>query len=132
MICVALFTVYELAEVLPNFTAVAPINFVPVIVTDVLPPSGPATGDLAVMVGLLHRCIGRLMKSADCRREVTVISTVPAEPTGEVAVIEVALFTVYEAAAIMPNFTAVAPVKPVPVIVTGALPPSGRATGDGH
>jgi hypothetical protein len=50
-----------------------------------------------------------------------VTSTIP-EPAGLVAVIEVALFTVYEVAAVLPKVTAVAPVKPVPVIVT-ELPP---------
>ena len=49
---------------------------------------------------------------------VTVTSTAPALPAGEVAVICVALLTVNEVAAVPPNFTAVAPVKLVPVIVT--------------
>jgi hypothetical protein len=61
---------------------------------------------------------------------VTRISTIPAEPAGLVAVIEVALFTVYEAAAVLPNFTAVAPVKPVPVIATEVPPAIGPTTGE--
>jgi hypothetical protein len=60
---------------------------------------------------------------------VTVISTVPV-PAGLVAVIEVALFTVYEAAAVLPNFTPLAPVKPVPVIVTEVPPAIGPAAGE--
>ena len=48
---------------------------------------------------------------------VTVTSTVPVDSAGEVAVIWVALFTV-KLAAVVPNFTAVAPVRPVPVMVT--------------
>src|SRR5258708_20924111 len=52
---------------------------------------------------------------------VTVTSTVPT-PVGEVAVIWVALLTVKEAAALLPNLTAVAPEKLVPVMVT-LLPP---------
>ena len=55
------------------------------------------------------------------------MSTVPAELAGLVAVIEVALFTVYEVAAVLPNFTAVAPVKLVPVIVTEVPPATGPA-----
>jgi hypothetical protein len=55
------------------------------------------------------------------------MSTVPAELAGLVAVIEVALFTVYEVAAVLPNITAVAPVKPVPVIVTEVPPATGPA-----
>jgi hypothetical protein len=52
---------------------------------------------------------------------VTVTSTVPTASTGDVAVIDVAEFTV-NGAAVPPNLTAVAPVKPVPVIVT-VVPP---------
>ena len=52
----------------------------------------------------------------------TVTSTVPAAPAGEVAVIEVALLTVNDTEAV-PNFTAVVPVKLVPVIVT-LVPPA--------
>ena len=53
---------------------------------------------------------------------VTVTSTAPTEPAGEVAVIEFALLTVNVADAV-PNFTLVAPVKLVPVIVT-LVPPA--------
>ena len=53
---------------------------------------------------------------------VTVMSTAPALPAGDVAVIEVALLTVNDVAAMAPNFTAVAPVRLVPVIVTDVLP----------
>jgi hypothetical protein len=58
---------------------------------------------------------------------VTVISTVP-EPAGATAVIEVALETVNDVAAVLPNLTAVAPVKDVPVMVT--LDPARPAAGD--
>ena len=47
---------------------------------------------------------------------------VPAEWAGEVTVIELALLTVNVVAEVVPNLTAVAPVKPVPVIVT-VVPP---------
>ena len=53
---------------------------------------------------------------------VTVTSTVPAAPAGEVAVIEVADTTVTPVASAVPNFTAVAPVRLVPVMVTGVPP----------
>ena len=53
---------------------------------------------------------------------VTVTSTVPATPEGLVAVIWVALTTVTAVAALAPKLTAVAPVKSVPVIVTGVPP----------
>ena len=60
---------------------------------------------------------------------VTVMSTVPAEPAGAVAVIWVALLTVTLVALVVPNLTAVAPVKLVPVIVTLVPPAVGPATG---
>jgi hypothetical protein len=52
------------------------------------------------------------------------MSTVP-EPAGATADILVAEFTVKDVAAVPPNLTDVAPVKPVPVIVT-AVPPDAR------
>lgn len=52
---------------------------------------------------------------------VTVTSTVPA-PGGEVAVIDVAELTVKLVALLAPNFTAVAPVNPVPVTATEVVP----------
>ena len=55
-------------------------------------------------------------------------STVPV-PAGDVAVIDVALLTVNVVAAVAPNFTAVAPVKLVPVIVTDVPPAVGPELG---
>ena len=53
----------------------------------------------------------------------TVMSTTPAPPAGDVAVICVDEFTV-KLAALDPNFTAVAPLKSVPVMTT-VVPPDG-------
>jgi hypothetical protein len=58
---------------------------------------------------------------------VTVICAVPV-PAGDVAVIEVAEFTVKLAAAVAPKWTAVAPVKLAPVIVT-LVPPAVEPLG---
>jgi len=60
---------------------------------------------------------------------VTVMSIVPALPAGVVAVIDVALFTVKLVAFVAPNFTAVAPVKFVPVIATLVPPALGPLVG---
>jgi hypothetical protein len=60
---------------------------------------------------------------------VTVTSTVPA-PAGDVAVIEVAELTVTPVADAPPNFTAVAPLKLVPVIVTKVPPATGPPVGE--
>ena len=51
VIWVALLTVKPVAAVVPKSTAVAPVKFVPVIVTLVPPAGGPAVGLTAVTVG---------------------------------------------------------------------------------
>ena len=51
MIDVAEFTTTPVAALLPNLTPVAPMKFVPVIVTVVPPPAGPDFGLIAVTVG---------------------------------------------------------------------------------
>jgi hypothetical protein len=56
---------------------------------------------------------------------VTVVFTVPFVPGGDFAVIDVAEFTAKLDAFVEPNFTAVAPVKLVPVMVT-EVPPAAR------
>jgi len=60
---------------------------------------------------------------------VTVTSTVPL-PAGEVAAIDVALLTVNEVALVLPNFTAVARVKLLPVMITGVPPATGPLFGE--
>jgi hypothetical protein len=60
---------------------------------------------------------------------VTTTLVVPAEPVGVVAVIEVELTTVRLVTVAPPIVTAVAPVKPVPVIVTDCPPASGPDDG---
>jgi len=54
--------------------------------------------------------------------EVTVISTNPAEPAGDIALIIASLVTVNEVAGVPLKLTAVAPVKPVPVMNTVSPP----------
>ena len=51
VIWVAEFTVKPVAGVAPKLTAVAPLKFVPVIITDVPPEVGPAVGEIDVTVG---------------------------------------------------------------------------------
>jgi hypothetical protein len=60
---------------------------------------------------------------------VTVTSIVPVLPAGEVAVTEVALLTTTPVAALAPKWTAVAPVREVPVMVTLVPPATGPAPG---
>ena len=51
VIWVAELTVKPVAGVAPKLTAVAPVKFVPVIVTDVPPVAGPEVGEIDVTVG---------------------------------------------------------------------------------
>ena len=60
---------------------------------------------------------------------VTVTSTAPDDPAGEVMVMEVALLTFRFEPAALPKSTAVAPVKPVPVTVTDVPPVVGPEEG---
>ena len=63
------------------------------------------------------------------RGVVTVTSTLPAEPAGDVAVIDVSEMTVNAAAVPTRSRRRSTPVKPVPVIVTGVPPAAGPAEG---
>jgi hypothetical protein len=60
---------------------------------------------------------------------VTVTSTAPAVPAGEVAVTVVSLTKTTLVAGVVPKFTAVPPVKPLPVIVTFVPPVVGPEFG---
>jgi hypothetical protein len=122
VIDVALSAVIAAAAV-PKSTAVAFERLVPVIVTDVLPAVGPVDGLMAVTVGgetNVNWSAELVVLVPD--GVVTVMSAVPAEPAGEVAVICVPLLTVNEVAVLVPTLTPVAPVKLVPVIVTDVPP----------
>lgn len=59
----------------------------------------------------------------------TVTSTTPL-PAGATAVIDLALLMAKDAALVAPNFTAVAPVKSMPVIVTAVPPAAGPLFGE--
>jgi hypothetical protein len=127
---VSLTTVTPVATALPKLTVTGAMNPVPVMVTDVPPASGPALGRTAVTVGTA----AYVKWSAELVAEVppgvvTVTSTMLAAPAGEVALMLVSLATVNEVAASVPKSTAVAPVNPVPVIVTTVPPAIGPALG---
>jgi len=108
-----------------NFTAVAPVKFVPVMVTDV--PTGPLVGTKLVMVG--DETVAVTVKfAAELPLPLAVVTeTFPVvAPLGTVAVICVALFTAY-VAAIPLKETAVAPVRFVPATTTEV--PTGPLVG---
>ena len=126
---VELFSVKLVAAVLPNFTAVAPVKFLPVTVTEVPPASGPEVGLTAEMEGTgIYANLSADHAELVPPGVVTLTSTVPL-PAGEVAVMVLELLTVKLVAAVLPNLTAVAPVKAVPVMVTEVPTPAGPEVG---
>ncbi len=107
-------------------TAVTRVKFVPVMVTAVPPPVLPEVGLTAVTVGAAGAVKVNWSEAEVVDVPlgvVTVMSTVAADSAGEVAVIAESEVTVKETAAVLPNFTAVAPVKPLPVMLT-TVPPA--------
>ena len=123
---------WNAASVDPKSTAVAPVKPVPVIVTCVPPAAGPTEGLTPVIAGADAYVNSSVeLPVADVPPGVvTVRLKVPgAADAGDLTVICVPESTVNDVAALDPNLTAVAPVKPVPVIVTEVPPASGPAVG---
>ena len=118
LMCVLLVTVNVVAETPLNFTAVAPVKLVPVIVTDV--PTGPLAGVNEVIVGAPVTVTVKLVALVAVPPAVVMEMGPVVAPVGTVAVMCVALVTVKVVAEIPLNFTDVAPVNPVPVITTDA------------
>jgi hypothetical protein len=120
VICVAEFTVNEVAVVVLNFTEVVekpvPLKFVPVILTDV--PTGPKVGvnEVIVGTGATTKSVALVAVVLVLKVFVTVILPVVA-PVGTVAVIDVAEFNV-KVALMLLNLTAVVQPKFVPVMLT--------------
>src|SRR5207247_896685 len=104
----------KLALVPLKVTAVAPVKFVPLIVTVV--PTGPLVGVKLVMVGGLAVTV-KLLELVAVPPEVVTLSGPVVAPLGTVAEIEVAVVTV-KVALVPLKVTAVAPVKFVPLIVS--------------
>ncbi len=113
VIAVALTTLKAVAALPPNFTPVAPVKLVPVMVTTV--PVPPLLGENEVMIGAGMNVKAPVLLAVP-PGVVTVI--VPVVPLPTVAFRVVALVTLKEAAATPPKVTAVTPVKLVPVMVT--------------
>src|SRR5882762_7672754 len=107
----------KLASVGPNRTAVAPVNPLPKMVRLVPPAGGPWLGLMPLTTG---RVAAEYVKPSAplvglvLAPTVTVMSTRPAEPAGLVAKINALLDTKTFWAAVVPNLTTVAPVKPRP------------------
>ena len=113
VIVFAFTTVYDVASVPPNFTAVVPAKFAPVMVTTV--PTPPVVGLNEEMPG----SVDEKTKPANVAVPPGVVTvTLPEEPPPTCAVMVPSSTTVNERAAVLPNFTAVAPVKLAPFMVT--------------
>jgi hypothetical protein len=129
VIDVALLNANVLAAMPPKLTAVAPVKLVPVIVTEVPPAAGPEDGVIPVTVGGATYVYWSLTLVALVPPGVvTAMSTVLAAPGGAVAEIWLELLITNDAA-LPPKVTAVAPVKPVPLIVTVVPPVVGPDVG---
>src|SRR5437879_7504555 len=100
-------TLKEAALTVPNFTELAPVKCEPLIVTVVPPAAGPAVGFTDVTAGAGATNVN--WSAADVAdvppTVVTVMSTVPADSAGEVAVIWPSVSTEKLEELVTPNFT---------------------------
>src|ERR1700676_5360511 len=106
-------TTRPVPAVVPNFTTVAPVKPVPVTVTGVPPVIGPEVGFTTV----------------NAPGSVAISSLAPHAAVAMLIEIEVEELTTRPVPAVVPNFTTVAPAKPVPVTVTGVPPVVGPVLG---
>jgi hypothetical protein len=116
------------AGVAPKCTAVVPSNTTPVRLTVVDLFAGPHVGLIRVIAGTTYvtRSTGTTGLVLDV---VTVTSAVPAARGGTVAVMLLLETTVKDDAGAAPMWTAVTPVKPVPVMVMTPPPPVDTVAG---
>ena len=110
---------------LKNFTALAPVNPVPTIVTGV--PTGPLVGLKLLIVGIGAVVTVKLVGDVAVPPGVVTLMTPVAAPVGTDVLMCWSSVTVNVAVTPLKNFTALAPVNPVPTIVTGV--PTGPLVG---
>jgi hypothetical protein len=116
----------KLALVPLNFTAVVPVRFVPLIVTDV--PTVPLAGENDETVGACVAAVTLKLDALVAEPPGVVTLIGPDDtPDGTAATIDVADVTL-KLAPVPLNFTAVAPVKLAPVMVTEV--PTGPLAGE--
>ena len=111
-------TANDVAAVPPKLTAVAPVRFVPVIVTVVAVPALVGLKDETVGAGIIVNPVSVAIPPG------VVTDTFPEVPAPTTAVILVGETTANDVAAVPPKLTAVAPVRFVPVIVTVVAVPA--------
>jgi hypothetical protein len=112
--------VKAVAAVVPKFTPRVPIKPAPVMVTTVPPAIGPDVGVMELITGDGWKL--KLSELSVPPRVAILIGTVPTRCAGVTASISVSLTTVKLVAGVVPNFTLVVPVRPVPVMATLAPP----------
>jgi hypothetical protein len=115
---VGVVTVKEAAAVPPKLTRVAPVKFIPVMVT---------VAPLPALVGVNEEIVGNETKTKPALVAVpagVVTETFPLVPAPTNASMEVEEFIANDVAAVPPKLTVVAPVKLVPVMVTVAPLPA--------
>lgn len=133
VICVGLFTTYEVAATAPKRTAVAPLKLVPVIVTLVPPAIVPLLGDAPLTVAAAKaELVNVNATDADVPPgEAIAKATLPIPlEFGVTTVICVGLTTEGETPGSPEKVTAVAPVKFEPVIVNVVPPLFAADVGD--
>ena len=129
VIWVAELTVKAVAAVAPNLTAVAPLRLVPVMITVVPPPVGPALGAIDVTEGAPTYVNWSAAEMVETPPGVVTRTSITPEPAGAVAVMDVDELNVKLVAGVAPKLTAVTPVKLVPVMVTAVPPACGPEPG---
>jgi hypothetical protein len=113
-------TVKLVAGVVPKFTPMVSITPAPVMVTTVPPAVGPEVGVMELITGAGWKL--KLTELSVPPWVVIVIGTVPIRCAGVIASTSVSPTTVKLVAGVVPNFTLVVPVRPVPVIATLSPP----------
>jgi hypothetical protein len=113
-------TVTAVAAVVPKFTLRVLIKPAPVMVTTVPPVIGPEVGVIELITGGGWKL--KLSELSVPPRVVILIGTVPTRCAGVIASISVSLTTEKLVAGVVPKFTLVVPVRPVPVIATLSPP----------
>ena len=117
------------AGLAPKATAVAPLRWVPLMVTTVPPVVYPVVGANVVMVGGGWTYLNFAVDVTEPPAVVTMMATVPAVSAGLVTTSCVKVSDVTLAAGLAPNVTAVAPAKWVPLMVTTVPPVVGPRPG---
>ena len=121
--------VNERAAVNPKLTPVVAPRWLPIIVTDVPPVVIPLAGEILVMMGV-GTYVNRLTGSVKLVPFVVVTVTLTAPlPTGDMALILLALTTTNDVAAVDPKLTALTLLKLVPLMITDVPPPSDPLIG---